>query len=191
MAAVVAVLAVALVSALSFISGAEAGGRNPWAALRRPLHLPKLAAGSKCPVSHVDRRVAWKRINIFGGAGLGLGPVYAGIPNAFLMASRDEQYGGPWFGDKVFWYVQPSYRGPALLRGRRLDGPQKMGFNGGKLPEPELRIAPHQSVSWSGQPAGSRGVPSGVRVLVPGCYGVQIDGTSFSRIVVFRVDIAS
>jgi hypothetical protein len=189
--AAVALLTVALVSAAGFTSRADAGGGNPWAALRRPLHLPKLAAGAKCPVSHVDRRVAWKRINIFGGSGLGRGPVYPGIPSAFLMASRDEQYGGPWFGDKVFWYVLPSYRGPVLLRGRRLDGPQKMGFNGAKLPLPELRIAPDQSVSWSGQPPGSRGVPSGVRVLVPGCYGVQIDGASFSRIVVFRVDTAS
>jgi hypothetical protein len=29
-----------------------------------------------------------------------------------------------------------------------------------------------------------------VRVLVPGCYGVQIDGTGFSRIVVVSVDTA-
>jgi hypothetical protein len=30
-----------------------------------------------------------------------------------------------------------------------------------------------------------------VRVLTAGCYGVQIDGTKFSRVVVFRADIAS
>ena len=85
----------------------------------------------------------------------------------------------------------PSYRGPVLIRGRRLDGPQKLGFNGRKLPAPELRIQPNQTVSWQGQPRGSRGVPSGVRVLTPGCYGAQIDGTSFSRVVVFRADTAS
>jgi hypothetical protein len=169
----------------------QAAIRDEWQALRRPLHLPKVSAGATCPISHVDRRVPWQRINIFGGSGIGRGPVYPGLPNAFLMATRDEQYGGPWFGQKVFWYIAPTYRGPVLLRGRRLDGPQWLGFNGRKLPNRELRIRPRQSVSWSGQPAGSRGIPSGVRVLTAGCYGVQIDGTRFSRVVVFDVDTAS
>ncbi len=77
-----------------------------------------------------------------------------------------------------------------LIRGRRLDGPQVMRFDGGKLPAAELRIALGETVSWPWQPAGSRGRPSGVRVLASGCYGVQIDGTSFSRVVVFRVALA-
>jgi hypothetical protein len=29
-------------------------------------------------------------------------------------------------------------------------------------------------------------VPSGVRIIAPGCYGFQLDGTSFSRIVIFK-----
>jgi hypothetical protein len=45
-------------------------------------------------------------------------------------------------------------------------------------------------VKWTGQAPGSRGRPSYVRVRAPGCYGVQIDGTSFSTVVVFLVDIA-
>jgi hypothetical protein len=180
-----------LPAAAALALGAGGGVRDQWGSLRRPLHLPKVAAGADCPVSHVDPRVAWKRINIFGGSGIGRGPVYPGLPSAFFMATRDVQYGGPWFGQKVFWYVLPSYRGPVLIRGRQLDGTQRMGFNGRKLPAPELRIKPNQSVSWSGQPPGSRGVPSGVRVLTRGCYGVQIDGTRFSRIVVFLVDTAN
>jgi hypothetical protein len=32
--------------------------------------------------------------------------------------------------------------------------------------------------------------PSDVRVLTAGCYGFQIDGTNFSRIVVVTVDVA-
>jgi hypothetical protein len=180
-----------LLSAGLCVSPATAGGNDQWTALRRPLHLPKIAAGAHCPISHVDRRVPWSRINIFGGTGIGPGPVYPGLPSAFLMATRDQQYGGPWFGEKVFWYVAPVYQGPVLIRGRRLDGPQRMGFNGAKRANAELRIARGQSVTWDGQPRGSRGVPSAVRVLKPGCYGVQIDGSAFSRIVVFRVDTAS
>jgi len=173
----------------------SAGGRihDQWTPLRRPLHVPKLAPGARCPVSRVDPRIAWKRINIFCGTGIGRGPVYPGLGahSGLLFATRDIQYGGPWFGEKVFWYVQPSYRRPVLIRGRRLDGPQKLGFNGGKLPDPELRIEPGETVTWQGQPPGSRGIASGVRVVAPGCYGFQIDGTSFSRIVVVIVDLAT
>jgi hypothetical protein len=183
-------LAALLLAAVVFVSSAGAAGNDRWTSLRRPLHLPKLAAGARCPLSRIDSRIPWKRVNIFGGSGLGPGPVYPGLPGAFLMATRDQQYKGPWFGEKVFWYVTPAYQGPVLIRGRRLDGPQRMGFNGRKRANPELRIAPHQTVTWDGQPRGSRGVPSGVRVLAPGCYGIQIDGTTFSRIVVIRVDTA-
>jgi hypothetical protein len=76
-----------------------------------------------------------------------------------------------------------------LLRGRRLDGPHRLGFNGRRRPESELRIEPFDTVSWSGQPHGSRGIPAGVRVIASGCYGVQMDGTTFSRVVVFSVDL--
>ena len=124
------------------------------------------------------------------GWGIGPGPVYPGLGNhgGLLFASRS-QYGGPWFGEKVFWYVRPSYRGPVLIRGARLDGPELVGFNGRRLPGAELRIEPGETVSWDRQPAGSRGVPSGVRVRTPGCYGFQIDGTNFSRVVVFIADL--
>src|SRR5919198_4038718 len=185
-------LALALIvpAAVAVTSGANGRTADHWTPLRRPLHLPKVAPGAHCPTSRVDPLVAWKRINIFGGSGVGRGPVYPALPSAFLMASRDQQYGGPWFGEKVFWYVLPSYRGRVLIRGRRLDGPQWVRFGGARLPAPELRIQPGQTVTWSDQPAGSRGVPSSVRVKAPGCYGFQIDGTSFSRIVVFVADLA-
>src|SRR5437763_7885222 len=49
---------VTLAASLAFVTGTAAGGGQPWDALRRPLHLPKLAAGATCPVSHVDHRVS-------------------------------------------------------------------------------------------------------------------------------------
>jgi len=181
-----------LVGLSVFASSAAAHSGDDWAALRRPLHLPRLAAGASCPVSRVDARVAWRGINIFGGQGIGGGPVYPGLGahSGLLWATRDQQYGGPWFGDKVFWYVQPSYRGPVMIRGRRVDGSGMVRFNAGRLPAPELHIAVGESVSWHGQPASSRGVSSAVRVLAPGCYAFQIDGTNFSRVVVFTADLA-
>jgi hypothetical protein len=177
---------------LALASVAGTNGRDEWAALHRPLHLPKLAAGTRCPVSTVDRGVAWSRIDIFGGSGVGVGPVYPGLgaSKGLVKMSRDEQYGGPWSGVKVFWYVTPDYRGPVLIRGRRLDGTAKLGFNGAKSAASELRISPGETVAWQGRPSEGRGVPSAVRALSAGCYGVQIDGTAFSRVVVFSVDLA-
>ena len=77
-----------------------------------------------------------------------------------------------------------------LIRGRRLDAPGTLRFGEQRLSR-ELRIRPGQTVTWAGQPDGSRGVPSAVRALAAGCYGVQMDGTSFSRTVVFRVTTAA
>jgi hypothetical protein len=161
---------------------------TPWAKLHRPLHLPRLAPGTACPISRVDRRIDWTRVRIYGGSGIGHGQVYPGLGSSGrrLSATRDVEYGGAWARGKVFWYVGPKYRGRVLLRGRRLDGSQGLGFNGRRLPARELRIEPFDTVSWEGQPAGSRGMPADVRVRAPGCYGVQIDGTTFSRLVVFH-----
>jgi hypothetical protein len=134
----------------------------------------------------------WGRIRIFGSAGIGPGPVYPGLgySTAVLNTVQDTQYGSPWQGQKVFWYVAPTYRGRVLIRGKRLDGPGWLGFNGTRIPKDELRIEPYDTVSWSGQPAHSRGIPSAVRALSSGCYGAQIDGKSFSRVVVFTIDRA-
>ena len=181
------VLALLPAAALAPPAGAGEGGRG----LHRPLDLPELEAGEACPVSPVDRRVDWDRINIFGRYGTGPGPVYPGIgasdpPGHVIMSGEDLPDG--WFGTKVFWYVKPSYRGPALLRGLRLDGPGSVGFlarrNRVSL---ELRIGRDDGVDWGGRPRGSRGQPSGVLARSPGCYGVQIDGRPFSRTVVFTV----
>ena len=188
------ILGVAVLLFGVFVLAPPAGARSAdvWASLRRPLHLPRLAPGASCPVARVDARIAWRGINIFGGQGIGRGPVYPGLGahGGLLWATRDQQYGGPWFAEKVFWYVQPSYRGPVLIRGRRIDGGGMVRFNAGRLPAPELHIARGESVSWQGQPRSSRGVPSAVRVRAPGCYAFQIDGASFSRVVVFTADLA-
>jgi hypothetical protein len=179
----------ALLGALVVIQ--SAGGSDPWAKLHRRLHLPHIVPGSPCPVSPIDHRVAWRRTHIFGQSGIGRGPVYPGLGGSggMLNATPDTTYGGPWAGGKVFWYVKRSYRGRVLIRGRRLDNSQQwLGFSGDKVPAArELRIEPWDTAVWEGQIPGSRGMASTVRVLTPGCYGVQIDGTTFSRVVVFIV----
>ena len=142
-----------------------------------------VAAGAPCPVSAIDDRVDWRAVNAFGD-GLGRGPVYPGMSEDATLTLRS--VGTPWLRSKVFWYVKPSYRGRVLIRGRRLDAPGTLRFGEQRLSR-ELRIRPGQTVTWDGQPDGSRGVPSAARALAGGCYGVQMDGTSFSRTVVFRI----
>lgn len=171
----------ALVVALTSLQSASAAG--PWRELHRPLNLPRVAQGQPCPVSAVDQSVDWESANIFGGYGIGPGPVYPGLPSARLRAGGEPTERG-FFGGKVFWYAAPSYPGHVLIRGRRLDGPGPLRFTG-KRPS-ELRMKRNVTTTWAGQPPGSRGKPSGVLVRASGCYAVQIDGTTFSSTVVFR-----
>ena len=168
-----------------------ADASDPWKRLARPLDLPPLASGGRCPVSQVGRHVDWEQANIFGGSGIGRGPVYPGLGanRGRLTATQDRQYGGAWAGGKVFWYVLPRYQGLVLIRGQRIGGRNRLGFNGTRVPKYELRIRLNETVVWRGQPSGSRGVASSVRVRVPGCYGAQIDGENFSYVVVFTASI--
>jgi hypothetical protein len=92
-----------------------------------------------------------------------------------------------WAGQKVLWFVRPSYRGPMLIRGARIDGPGRVRFERGNVPPLSLRISRHVLAQpGSVVPDGSRYLPSYTRVKGSGCYAYQIDGTSFSRVVVFR-----
>ncbi len=179
-------LAPMLVATLGFAAPAAA---DQWEELYRPLDLPRLAPGEACPVSPVDERVDWESTGIFGSAGTGPGPVYPGLggePAGVLELTGGRTDDG-WFREKLFWYVKPSYPGRALLRGDRLDGPGQLMFAGTYVPGrgrwPEFRLKPNGGISM--RPPGSRGFPGGVAVRDPGCYGVQFDGTRFSRTVVF------
>ena len=166
------------------LAAAAPAARGAGDALRRPLHLPRIEAGARCPVSSVDPSVPFKSLGI--GTGLGRGPVYpVGYPDGVLFVERTED--GDWPGTKVLWFVHERYRGPVLLRGRRIDARDTVRFGQGPRPAAEFRIARGESVSWEGQQPGSRGKPSSVRVRGPGCYAVHIDGTTFSRVVVFSV----
>jgi len=82
---------------------AAARSRDAWTPLRRPLHLPELKTGARCPVSRSDPRMESSGIKFPGSPGLGRGPVYAGLGPAgssLLWATRAGAQGGPWFGAK-------------------------------------------------------------------------------------------
>jgi len=142
--------------------------------LRRRLRLPHLPADATCPVSTPGPT------GVDLGLGLGKGPAYPiGFDEQSTLHYAGVRFPRPWTGNKVLWVVEPSYRGPVLIRGRQLNGRWWLGFDRGERPYVEMHIA-GDGTEWTEY-------PSYTRVRARGCYGYQIDGRAFSRIIVFRV----
>jgi hypothetical protein len=184
LAGISAALASAVFAAAGTVQQATPG---PWGSLHRPLRLPTVALDGRCPVSAVGR-VNFAKYGV--GKGIGQGPAYPigfAQPGSWLKFGYPPRRGGrsagsQWGGAKVVWFIAPIYRGPVLIRGRHLDTGQPLRFNGGKVPPTEMRIA-----SRAGSPANGvryRLRRTFTRLRGPGCYAYQIDGTTFSRVVV-------
>jgi hypothetical protein len=100
------------------------------------------------------------------------------------MPSQGGLFGGSvWGGQALQWLGAPSYHGPVLIRGRKLTSHDELGFGGGAVPLAEMDVPP-----GGGDPnAGGWRFWSGyTRLRSPGCYGLQVDGTTFSEIIIFR-----
>lgn len=159
---------------------------DPAAQLRqRRLQLLKLEPGTACPRAH-GRQVAPD----FGIA-IGDGPVYAagfgadGVLNVPFPAPAGSLFhGSAWSGAKVLWFIDPSYRGPVLIRGGRLDGPEQVRFETGDNPPAQLWIDA-TPVPTGGTPDW-RNQPSYTRLSAPGCYLYQADGIGFTETIIFE-----
>lgn len=176
-----------VVAGTAALAATASSGRLAGSTPARPLHLPHLVAGVRCPVSHVDHRIAFVRR--FGvGPGIGRGPAYpVGLPDGVLRLAPAANFDSAnWAGQKVLWFVLPRYQGPVLIRGGRIDGPGRVRFDSGDIPPLSIRITGSTAQPGIPVPKGVRNRPSYTRVRGPGCYAYQVDGTSFSRIVVFR-----
>ena len=176
-------LAAALILALGGAAAAAPARQPTWRSLHRPLHIPHIAPGTPCPTSKPDPRGDLSRWG-FVGAAWGRGPAYPGglgrdkpvLGYVYPPKPESEFFGSKWSGQKVNWIVDPSYRGRILIRGRQLDGPNELRFEHGLVPPREMHLigrGPHTSS------------PSYTRVRADGCYGYQIDGARFSRVIVF------
>lgn len=166
-----------------------AGDAEVLASLRqRPLNLPRLRAGQPCP------RARGSVVHPAFGAAIGDGPVYAGLgvdgrlPFALPIPPNSGFYGSAWSGQKVLWIVAATYRGPVLIRGRQVDGPEELRFNDGMNPPAEL---PLPAVSAETRTTdGWRDVPSYTRLRAPGCYAYQVDGQGFREVIIFQAVVA-
>lgn len=108
-----------------------------------------------------------------------------GATGAKIDISKSQPDATGWRGQKTPWLVSRAYQGPLLIRGRRLDSSTGVRF--------ALGYGDHRMrLFWSRVPrrnivSGYLGIPSAVLVRRAGCYGFQIDGSSFSERLVVRV----
>jgi hypothetical protein len=184
--AAAALVVIGLSGAIPIFPGrvAASATADVWATLaRRPLHLPALRSGRACPVSRA--RVAHSLAPEFGFLFvLGRGPAY---PLGFDARSTLTNGGRPptakhgWRPYKVLWAVSPRYRGPVLVRGHQLGGPNALRFDTGSPIAVQFAFLAdgNNSGGWSA-------AATYTWTRSPGCYAYQVDGTSFSRIIVFR-----
>lgn len=156
-----------------------------WHRLQRPFATPSVGAGEACPLAQATGDLAQLG---FVGTAWGSGPAYPVLaPDQPLLPYLDPVprsslfFGSAWFGQKTLWVIdRRSYRGPILVRGRQLDGPELLRFDRGRTPARELRI---------GAVEGQRG--SFTRIRGPGCYAYQVDGLGFSYTIVFAAEARS
>jgi hypothetical protein len=165
----------------------------------RPLHLP--AARTGCPADSV------RPVNIHwnGGTGgingyaIGRGPVVLLLSTPSAPVGRITVNGKRllhravvplssssvpgWGALKSVWLSSPGYTGAYLVRGRGLDGSGPVAI-GANPSGPPFDVLP--GVDPNGGD-GYRPAIGYIWLKKPGCYGFQIDGTNFSRVLVAEV----
>lgn len=182
-------------------SSTPASANDPWAALRRPLKIPTLPSNGSCPRS-LGHEV---RTGDAVGSFLGKGPAFPAllVPgraayDGRLPAHYDKgEHKHGWYGVKTLWVVKPSSsEAPILVRGGRLGGQGILRFaiegwgelgdteslSDGTLIGTEFRLE-----SGFDSESGWRHYPSRTLFRSAGCYAFQLDGPSFTRLVVFEV----
>jgi hypothetical protein len=149
-------------------------GSTATSSLYRPLHFPRVH-GRRCPATPGR----FRQTPISGAMTVGTGAVRVLIANAgqprpgFHPASFDG-----WLALKTHFVSTPAYRGPFLIRARPI----------GKVGHIRIGSTPAEFGPLL-VPAGSgwREQPYFTFVTSPGCYGWQLDGTTFSYDVIVHV----
>ena len=117
-------------------------GPKPWNALvlaleQRPLQLPDLAPGDACPAPHI------RSIDGYPFEVIGDGPLYSLFYLLIIRSDRTnnayEQDG--WYWNKVVWARDPQHRGPVVMRGRQLNGPEILRFQNMRDGDPSPELA--------------------------------------------------
>jgi hypothetical protein len=149
----------------------------------RRLHLPHLRPGKRCPIS-LSQTARWGTVGQLTLTGRGPAYLIGGGRISIALSARDSL---GWYGQKTPWAIRRSYGGPILVRGARIDRRGQVRFAHGY--GDHLRELQWDAGADQGLPADPsfRFLASGTLFRAAGCYAYQIDGTSFSKIVVVRV----
>ena len=179
----VALLGLAITFAPARVALAPAASSLRFGAPHRPLHLPHLNPGKRCPISpsHTAR---WGTDSL--QTLTGRGPVYLiGEGTISIALSARDSLG--WQGQKTPWAIRRPYEGPILVRGARIGRRGQMRFAYGY--GDHLRELRWDAGADQGLPPDPdfRFLASETLFRAPGCYAFQIDGTSFSKVIVVRV----
>ena len=149
--------------------------------LKRSLHFPVVRPGQPCPTTPG----AVVSNSFFVGVALGHGPVrpilaaFGDLLHGIVELSTSTGVAG-WLAFKTLWFSVPAYQGPFLIRAKRLDGSGPVAFGSSPSVVP-LVVPPGPTLNSS---RGWRTAPGGTWVKAPGCYGWQVDGLTFSEVIV-------
>ena len=149
--------------------------------LYRPLRIPTIAPGAPCPAS--SSRSTLRHGITFPA--FGPGPAFPTLEKrsgraavGMVWEPTNETRPG-WAGTKVLWAV-PRYDGAVLIRGRQLDGPNRVGFDLG----PSWTRTVLRELRLVGPTYDLR--PAATFVQAPGCYAYQVDTLRSSYRIVFE-----
>ena len=161
----------------------------------RPLNFPALSAGERCPISHGSRDTVPRADYIFcaGCYWFGKGPVFFALSwsdqstDLARFSLNKVPYEQRTYRAKTPWVSKPEYYGPILIRGRLLggDATEKLRFSlgGNRLTDAFQLEAPAKeradSSHWSFWPTS---------MFLPraGCYGIQIDTSDATDVIIFE-----
>ncbi len=187
----VAALAVALLHGPSTAGRPGRPAHQSTSLLSRPLHLPGLGPGGRCP------RSSGRAVHnpYFSGIALGSGPVRVVLADTGdLRHGRVEIRGaraGSGYGIATLWFAPRAYRGPFTVRAGRLGRPGQIevqpGANGQRPGRGPLIVNAGPTINT--YPNGDRTVPGSTWVASPGCYGWQVDGRGFTEVIVFDAQL--
>jgi hypothetical protein len=140
-------------------------------ALTKPLRLPLLQPGQRCPATPGGPI----ETSAFGGVALGSASEPIRLLGRVTAAGVGELGPTPspsgWYDFKTLWFSAPSYQGPWIVRGEELGGANPVIF--GEQPAvSQLVVPPIQTLNGAN---GYREAPGGTYVRTPGCYAWQVD----------------
>jgi hypothetical protein len=170
----------------------------------RQLNQPALAADGSCPSD------SFHDVKPVVASGKG-GPNFGFGPGPAYLSGITQLYPGAF--DNEIWMIDASYRGPVLIRGHQVNGSQIVSFQepttfpgenfssaGALPPNPAVATVTIEGLAIPfyaelDLPAADATFPASswrlffarTHIDAPGCYAFQLDGYTFSTVIVFHV----